>query len=52
MPKTKIVGFANSIDPDEAAQYELPHLDLYCLLPIAFLAIQGFKSNMRHPPPT
>ena len=22
----------NSIDPDEAAHHELPHLDLHCLL--------------------
>ena len=22
---------ANSVDPDEAAHYELPHLDLHCL---------------------
>ena len=22
---------ANIVDPDEAAHYELPHLDLYCL---------------------
>ena len=29
--KTKIVVFANSIDPDEAAHYELPHPELYCL---------------------
>ena len=25
------VKFANSIDPDEAAHNELPHLDLHCL---------------------
>ena len=30
-PKQKIVEFANSIDPDEAAQNELPHLELHCL---------------------
>ena len=23
--------FTNSIDPDEVAQYEPPHLDLHCL---------------------
>ena len=23
--------YANSVDPDEAAHYELPHLDLRCL---------------------
>ena len=26
-----VVEFANSLDPDEAAHYELPHLDLLCL---------------------
>ena len=26
-----ILKFANSIDPDEVAHDELPHLDLYCL---------------------
>ena len=30
-PKMKIVEFANSIDPDEAAHNELPHLDLHFL---------------------
>ena len=29
--KLKIVEFANSLDPDEAAPNELPHLDLHCL---------------------
>ena len=29
--KNEIVEFANSIDPDEAAHYELPHLDLHYL---------------------
>ena len=28
---TKIAEFTNSIDPDKAAQYELPHQDLHCL---------------------
>ena len=28
----EIIEFANSIDQDEAAHYEPPHLDLYCLL--------------------
>ena len=28
----KVAEFANSIDPDEAAHNELPHLDLHCLL--------------------
>ena len=27
----KEVEFANSVDPDEAAQNELPYLDLHCL---------------------
>ena len=30
--KMKIVDFANNVDPDEAAHYELPHLDLQFLL--------------------
>ena len=30
-PKTKIVEFANNVDPDEVAHYEPPHLDLHCL---------------------
>ena len=30
--KTKTVEFANSVDPDEAAHYEPPHLGLHCLL--------------------
>ena len=30
----KIFEFANSIDSDEAAHYELPHLDLLCFLSI------------------
>ena len=25
------VVFANKVDPDEAAHYEPPHLDLHCL---------------------
>ena len=29
-PETKIAEFANSVDPDKAAHYELPHLDLPC----------------------
>ena len=24
--------YANTVDPDEAAHYELPRLDLHCLL--------------------
>ena len=30
-PEMKIVEFANSVESDEAAQNELPHLDLHCL---------------------
>ena len=26
-----IIEFVNSLDPDEAAHDELPHLDLHCL---------------------
>ena len=33
---------AKSVDPDEAAHYELPHLDLYCLQPFLFLALQVY----------
>ena len=32
VPKMKIVELASSVDPDETAQNELPHLDLHCLL--------------------
>ena len=33
MPKVNIVVhvFANSVDPDEVAHYEPPHLDQHCL---------------------
>ena len=34
MAKMKKVQFANSVDPDEVAHNEPPHLDLYCLLSI------------------
>ena len=27
----KVVEFAKSVDPDEAAHNELPHLNLHCL---------------------
>ena len=27
----EIVEFANSVDPDEVAHHELPHLNLLCL---------------------
>ena len=29
-PEMKIVEFANSVDPDEAAHNEPPHLNLHC----------------------
>ena len=32
-PLTKIAEFANSVDLDEVAHNEPPHLDLHCLLP-------------------
>ena len=31
LPETKIAEFANSIDLDEVAHNEPPHLDLHCL---------------------
>ena len=31
LPVTKIAEFANSVDLDEVAHYEPPHLDLHCL---------------------
>ena len=31
IPEMKIAEFANSIDPDEVAHDETPHLDLHCL---------------------
>ena len=31
IPETKITEFANSIDPDEVAHHDPPHLDLCCL---------------------
>ena len=30
VPKMKIGKFANSVDLDEVAHYEPPHLDLHC----------------------
>ena len=33
----KIYEFAKSVDPDEVAQYEPPHLALHCLL-LVFLS--------------
>ena len=43
---TKIAEFAISVDLDEVAHYEPPHLDLHCLTSqhdIAFLKICGRK---------
>ena len=31
VPETKIAELANSIDLEEVAHYEPPHLDLHCL---------------------
>ena len=31
LPETKVAEFANSVDLDEVAHHEPPHLDLYCL---------------------
>ena len=31
VPETKTAEFANSIDVDEVAHHEPPHLDLHCL---------------------
>ena len=31
-PEMKIVLFTNSVDPDEVAHNEPPHMELYCLL--------------------
>ena len=31
VPETKITEFANSVDLDEVAHYEPPHLDIHCL---------------------
>ena len=30
VPEKEIVEYSNSVDPDQAAHYELPHLDLSC----------------------
>ena len=35
----KKVKFENSVDPDEAAHNELPHLDLHCL-PSSFVVVE------------
>ena len=31
IPETKMTEFSNSVDLDEVAHYEPPHLDLHCL---------------------
>ena len=31
LPETKIAELADSVDLDEVAHYEPPHLDLHCL---------------------
>ena len=31
LPETKIAEFANSVNLDEVAHHEPPHLDLHCL---------------------
>ena len=31
LPETKIAEFANSVDLDEVAHHEPPHLDVHCL---------------------
>ena len=42
MPNTAKAEFANTVDPDETAHYELSHLDPQCLLssPLIFNMIQ------------
>ena len=41
--KLKLVEFVNSIEPDEMAHNEPPHLDLHCLL--SCLDMRPDKSN-------
>ena len=33
----QLVEFTNSLDPDEVAHNEPPHLDLHCVCPLVFL---------------
>ena len=49
-PKKKLVELANSVDPDDTAHNEPPHLDLYCLpSPVnAFLAWLFSKKAWRY----
>ena len=49
-PQMKKVQFANSVDPDEVALNELPHLNLHCLpcfllgiLNIIYLELKFFQ---------
>ena len=42
VPETKIVDFANSVDPDQVAHNEPPHLDLHCFVVFEFSL---FSSN-------
>ena len=47
VPETKIAEFANSIDPDEVAHNEPPHLDLtVCLLVFEFS--NGYSLDLRY----
>ena len=43
-PVTKIAKFANSVDPNEVAHNEPPHLDLLCL-PSSFLILKTIYSR-------
>ena len=45
MLEMKISEFANSIDPDEVAHYEPPHLDLHCLLVLLWLLNMTYPQN-------
>ena len=46
MQKLKIVEFANSVDLEETAHYELPHLDLHCLP--CYLSILNMIAGTKH----
>ena len=42
----KIVEFANSVDPDEVAHHEPPHLDLCCLpTSICIISMRQLRRN-------
>ena len=47
VPKTKLVEFANSVEPDEVAHNEPPHLDLHCLS-TGFLSSQSDIALTKH----